>query len=76
MWQNQPQQFNQYGNNNNNYYNIIAETTTFNPNPNASIDFVVTQVDRLSNQINSLVADVSLFFTILTILSKQFFCIY
>ncbi|CAB01131.2 t-SNARE coiled-coil homology domain-containing protein [Caenorhabditis elegans] len=57
MWQNQPQQFNQYGNNNNNYYNIIAETTTFNPNPNASIDFVVTQVDRLSNQINSLVAD-------------------
>ncbi|CAI2354774.1 unnamed protein product [Caenorhabditis sp. 36 PRJEB53466] len=55
MWQSQPQpiRFNQYGNN---YYNVL-ETTTLNPNPNASIDFVVTQVEKLANQINTLTAD-------------------
>ncbi|CAP30435.2 Protein CBG11536 [Caenorhabditis briggsae] len=61
MWQNQPQpiNFNQYGQhgNGNNYYDILPVTTTLNPNPNASIDFVVTQVDTLANQINTLVAD-------------------
>ncbi|KAF1752048.1 hypothetical protein GCK72_018602 [Caenorhabditis remanei] len=60
MWQSQPQpiRFNQYGqNSNNNYYDLVPVTSTLNPNPNASIDFVVTQVDKLSNQINTLVAD-------------------
>uniref|UniRef100_A0A1I7T6V9 t-SNARE coiled-coil homology domain-containing protein n=1 Tax=Caenorhabditis tropicalis TaxID=1561998 RepID=A0A1I7T6V9_9PELO len=58
MWQSQPLRFNQYSQNSpNNYYDVAPATTTLNPNPNASIDFVVTQVDQLANQINTLVAD-------------------
>uniref|UniRef100_A0A8R1DPH5 Uncharacterized protein n=1 Tax=Caenorhabditis japonica TaxID=281687 RepID=A0A8R1DPH5_CAEJA len=59
MWQSQPQpiRFNQYGNGG--QYDVAGMTTTLVPNlnPNASIDFVVTQVEKLANQINTLAAD-------------------
>ncbi|CAI5452171.1 unnamed protein product [Caenorhabditis angaria] len=44
---------------NNQYYQHFQEqtTTTINPNPNASIDFVVTQIEGLANQINTLGAN-------------------
>lgn len=58
MWESKPQliRFSQYENDHQNLYDRIT-TTTINPNPNASIDLVVTQVDQLSNQINTLIAD-------------------